>query len=362
MAIKLKRKNPLWSIHLLFLPLALSDGLITFVRNKLYDWKVIRTARFNIPIIGVGNLSVGGTGKTPHTEYLIRKLNPYLDIAVLSRGYGRKSIGWQEVTLQSDSAQAGDEPLVMKLKYPDLPVFVGENRVTAIPESLRRKPSTQLLILDDVFQHRSISPDINLLLTEYEYLYKDDFIMPVGSLREWSSGAERADSVIVTKCPNSFSKENELAIQSKLNLRPHQALFFSKYIYGHPYRLFNHLERINLDHSMEVILFSALAGTNYIISYLQDKVKTIHSMEHPDHHQFREGDLGELHFTYQQLEAENKIILITEKDAVKLIPHRDFIIKNQLPIFILPAEVTFTGSNALLFDQYIKSKILEYEA
>jgi len=359
-AFKVKRKNPLLSITFLLLPFAILFGIIVYLRNLLYDLKVIRPVRFSVPTIGVGNLAVGGTGKSPHIEYLVKTLTPYIHVASLSRGYGRKTTGTIEVMNNATSEQVGDEPLVLKMKFPDISVFVGSNRAFAIPELMGRKPQTQVVLLDDIFQHRSVIPHENILLTEYSLPYFGDFLLPVGALREMPMGAKRADTIIVTKCPPEITLEQEEYFRKKIKPGPNQQVYFSTFSYGDPYRLFQPTQRIKLQESMEVILFSAIAGTDYLMEYLKTQTKMIHSIEFQDHHFFTGDEILQLKNTYTVLNAPEKIILTTEKDAVRLAMHREQIIAQQLPIFILPVEVKFIGSNAHLFDNYIKQRLLDF--
>jgi tetraacyldisaccharide 4'-kinase len=360
-SIKIKKKNPLLSFTVILLPFALLFGLIGIIRNALYDTKVIRPVRFSVPTIGIGNLVVGGTGKSPHIEYLVKLLSPYIDVASLSRGYGRKTTGNREVLQNSTSEEVGDEALVLKMKYPDLGVFVGAQRALAIPEVMQKRPDTNLILLDDIFQHRSVVPFENILLTEYDLPFYNDFLLPVGALREISNGSKRADTIIVTKCPPSISQEQEEMMINKIKPLPHQKVFFSAFNYGHPYRLFNPNQRVALTDKLDVVLFSAIAGTDYLMNYLKTKAGTIHSFEYPDHHFFTSQEMGTLKQTFDDLKADQKIILTTEKDAVRLALHRKYIVDSQLPIFILPAEVTFIGSNGKEFDGHIKSRLMEFK-
>lgn len=361
MAINVKKKNPLMSLTVIFMPIALIYGLVTLFRNWLYDKKIIRPVRFAVPTIGVGNLAVGGTGKSPHIEYLAKLLSPYIEVVSLSRGYGRKTTGTMEVLGTSSSYYVGDEPLVLKMKFPNLGVFVGSNRAFAIPEIIGKRPQTNVVLLDDVFQHRSVSVFENILLTEFSLPYFNDFLLPVGALRELKMGAKRADCIIVTKCPADLSAEQEEAYRLKINPLPHQRLFFSTFDYGHPYRLFQPANRIALDEDLEVILFSAIAGTDYLMEYLRSKVKMIHSIEFADHHYFTTDEVNQLQSTFNDLNAGRKIILTTEKDAVRLALLKEQIVGLNLPIFILPAEVRFIGSTGSQFDDYIKQRLLEFK-
>lgn len=348
------------SLAVLLLPFALIFGFVSRLRNALYDLKIIRQAKFSVPTIGVGNLVVGGTGKTPHIEYLIRSLDPYINVATLSRGYGRKTVGFLPVEMSHSSTDVGDEPLLLRYKYPSLPVFVGENRSIGIPALMQRSPETQVILMDDIFQHRSVKPYLNILLTEYSLPYFDDFLLPVGALRESKAGASRADCIIVTKCPADLSLEEENYFRDKIQALPHQEIFFSVFEYGDPYRLFNPAERITLSPDMEVVLISGIAGTDYLLEYLRGKVAKIHSLEYGDHHYFSNLEIGNLQTSLNELNAAKKIILTTEKDAVRLALHREFIETQRIPIYNLPIEVRMTGSNAAGFTSYLRNKLLQF--
>ena len=345
---------------MLLLPFALLFGLVSRLRNALYDWKVIRPANFSVPTVGVGNLVVGGTGKTPHIEYLVRTLDPYVNVATLSRGYGRSTVGFLPVDMKHTSRQVGDEPLLLRYKYPTLPVYVGENRSIAIPALMQHSPETQVILMDDIFQHRAVKPYLNILLTEYSLPYFNDFLLPVGALREPADGAARADCIIVTKCPPVLEPADEQYFRDRINPLPHQEVFFSTFAYGDPYRLFNPAERVRLTPDLEVVLLSGIAGTDYLLEYLQGKVARIHSLEYGDHHYFTNLEIGNLQTSLRELKADKKIILTTEKDAVRLALHREFIMNQNLPIYNLPVEVRMTGSNAGHFTSYLRNKLLQF--
>ena len=187
-----------WILKILLFPLSIIYGLFSFLYSFLYDFKILEPIKFALPVINIGNLTVGGTGKTPHTEYLINFLKPYIKFAALSRGYKRKSNGFLEVSVNSTVKDVGDEPLLFKLKYQELGVFVSESRVEGISQILMKYPDVQTILLDDAYQHREIRPALNLLLTEYDRPFFDDFFLPYGRLREWKSAYKRADTVIVT--------------------------------------------------------------------------------------------------------------------------------------------------------------------
>lgn len=190
-----------WLIKILLAPFALLYGLTVLVRNGLYQIGFFKSIRFSFPVISIGNLSVGGTGKTPHIEYFIQHLQEYVRIGVLSRGYGRNTRGYRLVQTNDHAELSGDEPVQIKRKFPDTAVAVSENRALGIPQLLKTNPEVQLILLDDAYQHRAIRPALSILLTDYNRPYYQDFLLPVGRLREWRGGARRADAIVVTKCP-----------------------------------------------------------------------------------------------------------------------------------------------------------------
>lgn len=350
-----------WILRLLLLPLALIYGLGSLIYNQLFDWGILARIRFSLPVIGVGNLSVGGTGKTPHTEYLINLLKPYLQVAVLSRGYKRNSRGFLKVQPSHTVREVGDEPLLYKSKYNTIGVFVDENRVEGISQMLMKNPEIQTVLLDDVFQHRSIIPGLNILLTEFDYPFFNDFFLPYGKLREWRTGYKRADTIIVTKCPTKISKNEMNNIIHKINPLPHQTVFFSRYKYYNPYFIYNFNSILKLDESYRVVLISALASSSYLLNYLQGLNVDVTSLEYTDHHDFTHDEIEKLKIIYDNLTSQKKIILTTEKDAMRLDVHREYIIQNKLPIYILPVSVEFIQDDQLSFDEYVKNFLLDFK-
>lgn len=347
-------------VKILLAPISLLYGLGVSLRDFFYRKGLLKGIEFNIPVISVGNLSIGGAGKTPHIEYLIRMLKDYVDIATVSRGYKRKTKGYISVQSQHNAEMVGDEPLQFKRKFPDIEVTVAEDRAFAIPKILMKKDETKAILLDDAFQHRNITPGLNILLTEYSFPFTKDYLLPSGRLREWRSAYQRADIIIVSKCPEAITEEERIRIQQEINPFPNQRLYFSYYAYQRPYYIFNKNYRLELDDSVDVLLISAIARTSYLMQNLEKKVNFCRSLEYEDHHFFSKFDLGNLFTTFKKLKAEKKIILTTEKDAMRLELHKKFIIENKLPIFVLPIEVAFHGSDATLFDQDIKDYLLNF--
>lgn len=349
-------------LKILLFPFSLIYGFFSILNNLIYETRIVIPIKFTIPVINIGNLTVGGTGKTPHIEYLINFLNPYIKLAVLSRGYKRKTKGFRKIEKNDDVKIAGDEPLLFKRKYNDLNVYVSENRVEGISQMLMKNPDIQTVLLDDAFQHRSIDPALNILLTEYDYPFFKDFYLPTGRLREWRSGYKRADVIIVTKCPLSISEEERSKFIDKVKLQKNQKIFFSYYEYFNPYFLYNSQQRIQLQPETEVLLISALASTSYLIHYLESKVDNLHSLEFTDHHQFSYDDMENFKKIFEGLKNKNKVILTTEKDAMRLDSHRKFILDNKLPVFVLPVAVDFLFNQKTEFNDLIKSFLLDFKS
>lgn len=349
-----------WLIKILLSPISMVYGLIIAMRNGSYDSGLVKSTSFDLPIVSVGNLAIGGAGKTPHIEYLIQLLRPYLNLATLSRGYKRKSKGFLFIQPNSSVEQAGDEPLVMKQKYRDVVVAVSESRVIGVTKIVQQFPNTQAILLDDAFQHRSINPGLSILLTTYDEPYSKDYLLPSGRLRESRSAAKRADIVIVTKCPESLSEIEANKLYQSLNLEVSQRIFYSYYKYGVPYYIFNPNYRLTLDSTYSIILLSAIANVDYLRSYLDNVVGEVEGIKFEDHHQFTPHDVSQIKLSFDRLQSDRKFILTTEKDAVRLGPHRQFILDNKLPIYILPLQVSFLFDKKEAFDQSVKNFLLNF--
>ena len=265
-------------------PLSLLYGLGVSFRNWTYERGIQKSISFSVPVISVGNLTVGGAGKTPHIEYLIRGLEPYLNIATLSRGYRRKSKGFIHVQPHMDANMVGDEPLQYARKFPNLTVTVAEERAFAIPEIMARKPDTQLVLLDDAFQHRTVKPGLNILLTTFDNPFTQDYLLPSGRLREWRSGYERADIIIVSKCPNDLDRATADALIEEIEPLPHQRVFFSYYDYAAPYYMLDHRYRLKMEENVSVLLISAIANTDYLLEHLHRQSPHVQTLDYEDHH------------------------------------------------------------------------------
>lgn len=317
------------------MPFSVLYGLIVAVRNFLFNKKILRSASFSIPVICVGNLSVGGTGKSPMVELLIQTLKSNFQISVLSRGYGRKTKGYFLANENSLATEIGDEPLQIKTKFPEINVAVGEQRVEAIPQLLYDEPETNLIILDDAFQHRSVRAGFNILLTEFHHPYANDFFLPTGNLRDQKSSANRANIIVVTKCPKTLTSEDKNLLTKKLKIKDHQQLFLATLSYDLPEKLFSK-EKISLNNQMHALVFTAIANAKPMIDFLEENVSNVETMQFRDHYHFKEKDIEALLEKFNQIKTQHKIIITTSKDAVKL---RNFVSQLQkIPMYILPVK------------------------
>ena len=348
-------------VRILLAPFSLLYGIGVSIHRFLYRKGVLKSVHFDVPVIAVGNLTVGGSGKTPHIEYLIRLLKDYLPIGTISRGYRRKTKGYLTIERHMNAEQAGDEPLQFKRKFPEIMVSVAENRVLGIPQMLMEREDIQTILMDDAFQHRAVQPGLNILLTNYDLPFTRDYLLPAGRLREWRSGYERADVIIVSKCPKEMDQEKRDTLIKEINPFANQKVFFSYYEYFNPYFLLNPSQRIKLDEELDVLVLCAIANTSYLLDYLDDKVGYVAMKAFEDHHPFSETDLSNLKKSFEKFDSKRKIILTTEKDAVRLEIHRKYLIENQLPVFVLPIQVKFHFGEATDFDNLVKNYLLNFK-
>ncbi len=340
----------------LLFPFSILYGIIVFIRNKFYDLHLISSARFELPTIVVGNISMGGTGKSPHIEYLIRLLKIDFKIATLSRGYGRRTNGFILSDKQSTAKDIGDEPKQFKNKYDDVAVAVDAKRVNGINKLIEQVAGLQVVLLDDAFQHRAVKAGLSILLTDYNKMFFDDYILPMGTLRESRSGAKRADIIIVTKCPAPLSDKERNRLTEKINASPFQKVYFSQIKYGEVTKLFGNkeTEQINyLDGQYDVALLTGIANTQPLEDYLQSKTKALINIKFPDHHQFTSKDLHHVIEKFNTIASAKKIILTTEKDAMRLIDSEFKELLKDLPVFYLPIEIQFNNYDQTAYNQQI---------
>jgi len=343
------------------MPFALLYGMGVAIRDFFYRKGVLKSSKFDIPVICVGNLSVGGAGKSPHIEYLIRFMRPYLNVATLSRGYRRKTVGYRVANWNSTAEEVGDEPLMFKRKFPDVFVTVNEQRALGIPQIVQQQPATQTILLDDAFQHRAVEAGLNILLTEFAKPFTKDYLLPSGRLREWRSAYHRADIIVVTKCPEDITLEEKNKMTFEINPYPQQKLFFSSYEYQTPYYIFNRRHRIELTEDMSVLAVCAIAGTEYFQDFLESRANRVRMKEYDDHHQFDRLDLEDILRNFQTLPGNKKVVVTTEKDATRLEPHREWLIEKQIPLLVIPIEVYFHFDGKEKFEEAVKEFLLEFK-
>lgn len=306
-------------IRFLLFPLSLAYYFVTSIRNFLFDAGILKSTSFKIPTIVVGNLSVGGTGKTPQIEYLVQLFKKDFKLAVLSRGYGRKTKGFIKATSLSTAKEIGDEPLQFYKKFNDIAVAVDENRVNGINKLLRDEDKPSLVLLDDAFQHRKIKAGFYILLTKYEDLFVDDFLLPTGNLRESAHGANRADIVIVTKCPTTISLFNQHEIKKKLTQNFQGPVFFTSISYSEALKSNTQSEMTLSDlKNYEVLLVTGIANPSPLLDFLKANKLLFHHIKYPDHHLFSNADVEKIKQDFAAISSDKKIILTTEKDFVRL--------------------------------------------
>lgn len=307
--------NPL---RKLLFPFSLLYKVVTMSRNTLYDKGFLKENEFDVPLIVVGNLRVGGTGKTPMVAYLVQLLKDQYPIAVLSRGYKRKSKGFVLASPLSSAADLGDEPYQLYRNFSDVSVAVDEERAHGIETLLQQTNPPQVIILDDAFQHRRVKAGLNILLTSYDDLYVDDQVLPAGNLREDVSGAKRAQVIVVTKCPEHLTKQEAFELAKRLQPKLYQTLFFSKIVYNSFIQNSeNHILLSDLK-EYKVLLVTGIANPNPLIKFLTaEKIDFIHE-QYPDHYNFSDSEIENIHNIFNKIETNNKLILTTEKDYVRI--------------------------------------------
>jgi tetraacyldisaccharide 4'-kinase len=353
------KKNILTAIILY--PLSVIYSLIIYIRNRLFDYNIILgTKEFDIPIISVGNITVGGTGKTPHIEYLVKILKENYKIATLSRGYRRKTKGYVLATETSNFFEIGDEPRQIKNKFPELVVSVDEKRVRGVTKLIDTfKEDLDAILLDDAFQHRSIKPGLSILLVDYTQPMFDDQMLPYGRLRENRHEKRRANIIVVTKTPRNLKPIEKRILVKNLNIYPYQNLYFTTMTYGSLKPVFGGIgEKSIFDKlskgSLSLLVFTGIGRPESMLDYLKKEIsQDLNYLRFPDHHNFTKADLEKIRKEFEQLSSKNKLIITTEKDATRLtdITHKEII--SDLPVVYLPMNITFLGDDEKDFDNQI---------
>lgn len=348
-------------LRLLLWPFSLLYGFIIVLRNKAYDWGIFTTQGFDCPTIVVGNLAIGGTGKSPMTEYLIRMLQANYKVATLSRGYGRKTKGFLLVGINDDPIKVGDEPLQFKRKYQAITVAVCEDRVEGVK---RLKDDHDLIILDDAYQHRALKPGFSILLMEYKSLFQLKVLLPAGNFRDTYSQRKRANLIVITKSPQYLSEKERQKALKHLNANSDQNVLFAYLKYGQPYLLNNEAspsKRLPINRDSTVLAVTGIADPSLLVKYLETQAKKVYLLKYPDHHQYTENDVSKIANKLGTINGDNKIIVTTEKDAQRLgVGFLSHLVK-ELPILVLPVETAFDdeGENILTNEvvDYCNSKM-----
>lgn len=331
-------------------PISLLYGLVISIRNKAFTIGFLSSKSFDIPIIAVGNLNVGGTGKSPMIEYLIRLFLESYHTAVLSRGYGRKTKGFFLAEPDCSALELGDEPYQFYRKFKNLDIAVDEKRVRGIETLRELKPDLELVLLDDAFQHRHVKAGLYILLTAFDNLYVDDFLLPTGDLRERKKGADRADLIVVSKCPQTLSKIERLEIIKKIAPKKHQEVFFSSIAYDDQIYANDHTIQLNELEQWKILLVTGIANPKPLLAFLQKNKLDVEHIKFADHQFIGDKDQRRIASRFDSIKDKNKLILTTEKDFV-----RNFL-NTTLPIYYLPIKTNMLeGENK--FNEIIQNYV-----
>ncbi len=344
-------------LKILLYPLSVIYGIVVYIRNFMYDYNFFKSHEFEIPVISIGNITVGGTGKTPHTEYLVELMKKHVNVATLSRGYKRKTKGFMLVQSESAVQDVGDEPLQIKKKYPEATVAVDEKRVHGINRLLSNKEnSPDVILLDDAYQHRQVKAGINILLIDYNRPIDKDRLLPLGRLRERIYQQRRANVIIYTKCPDEITPITRRIIMKDVNLRPYQSLYFTTMEYAEAVPVFpdQAAENPNLkENRVSSILLSGIANPEQFRKYLSSTSKIVDEIVFNDHHEFTSKDWRLIETTYNKHGKKAPFILTTEKDAMRLQVENTLSDDVKSRIFFIPVKIKFLESEGKSFNKKI---------
>lgn len=346
-------------LRLLLLPFSLIYGLVIVLRNLAYDMKLFRSQKFNLPLIAVGNLAVGGAGKSPMTEHIVRMFHRKYRVAVLSRGYGRKTKGFRLVTSDDTAAEAGDEPLQFRNKFDDITVAVSEDRRTGINEL---KSSHDIIVLDDAFQHRAVQPGLSILL--FDYTRRKDFrlMLPAGNLREPFRGRKRADVLVITKTPPALTIADRQKLISWLRPALHQKVLFSYLDYCQliPLQKGDSLPLTAVTKNLTVFLVTGIANPLPLVEELQQRCGKLKHYDYPDHHPFSPKNIAKLADDFRKDNVASKMIITTEKDAQRLKGKDLSELLSGLPVYYLPVDAKFHAHDEKIFEDLIENYVSKY--
>jgi tetraacyldisaccharide 4'-kinase len=344
----------------LLFPFSLLYGIAVIIRNYCYDAGLLKSTSFTKPVISVGNLDVGGAGKSPMTEYLIRLLKNNHKLATLSRGYGRKTQGYLLATATTTATNLGDEPAQFKTKFPDITVAVCEKRVEGIEKLL---PDHDVVLLDDAFQHRAVTPGLSILLFDYNRLSEPHLLLPAGNLREPFSGRWRAQVIVVTKCPATLSDDEKNTTAERIEPLPYQKVFYTRIAYQQLIGFNGETAVETIDKDSTVFLLTGIANPTPLLQHLQGFTPNIINHNYPDHHPFTPKNIAKLAAAFSACKTQKKLVVTTEKDAQRL--QQSWFIGaspggHDLPVFILPIKVEFLNDSGPDFDLLITDYVREH--
>ena len=347
--------------YIFLYPLSWIYGLVVYLRNQMYDLGIFKTREFEIPVISIGNITVGGTGKTPQVEYLVELLKDKYEVSTLSRGYKRKTKGFRLVETTSTAIEVGDEPLQIKNHYPMITVSVCENRVTGVEKllSVSNPKIPDVVILDDAFQHRKITAGINILLIDYNRQISKDTLLPAGLLREGVAQMRRANIIVFTKCPNEVTPIMRRIQQKEVRLKPYQSLFFTTLKHGNIKPVFDGSEldqSFYTDKSWSMLMLTGIASPNIMLNHLKQYSKKVEIFSFPDHYYFSKNDIIAVMQKFDALNNNRKIIVTTEKDVMRIKDMTDLPEEFKHNLYYLPVKVKFLDEGENEFNK----KILNY--
>ncbi|MFO7620304.1 MAG: tetraacyldisaccharide 4'-kinase [Bacteroidales bacterium] len=330
-------------------------GLITRLRNFLYDRGILTSREFDVPVICTGNITVGGTGKTPHTEYLVSLLRRNFKVAVLSRGYKRRSSGFQVISPDTTVAIAGDEPLQMAGKFPDVVVGVARNRVSGVEKIMNLYPGTEVIVLDDGFQHRRIKPGFSILISDFGRLMTRDQLMPLGNLRESLSNIARADLIIISKSPGNILPLHKEQITREIRSSASQKVFFTSLTYKDPVPLFTGSPGFLLSDLTDtgILLVTGIANPAPLLDFLKERTAGLRHLGFPDHCNYSAKDIEKIIAVWDEMDYVKKIVLTTEKDAVRLREFANIAAPVRSSMHYIPVEVCLENSDRVEFENII---------
>lgn len=346
-------------MRLLLKPISWVYRMITSLRNFLYNNNLLSSRDFDAPVISVGNITVGGTGKTPHTEYIVGFLKEKYSVTILSRGYKRKTKGFVKATMESTVAEIGDEPKQMKQKFNnEVDVCVCESRVEGLEKIIGDEAANKVIVLDDAYQHRQVNPLINILLIDYNRPIYNDSILPYGRLRESAHNSNRANILVVTKCPDDLKPIDRNVFAKNVNKLPFQSIYFTKFVYNKLKPVFREgMQNVLADGNTEVLLITGIANPKTLIQHIKENIsRKITHLQFPDHHNFKKKDIKKITSTFNNINGR-KIIITTEKDSMR-IKEIDWNDEIKASIYFLPIEVNFVYDDS----QEFNNQILKYVA